>query len=175
MFAHQVSAWQTIQWMRDPQPIERAEAFPPFQCDYKVFITSLLQVVSIVFATVQRVLKDIECTRIVLAQAIWIHPSSNISTKRGEERNLCERSQQSKEEIHRWHRFLSTKRRGERNWLLRAVRAVAAKEHIHRWRPPADRGPHIPLGACFSDTDFHQKWQREKFSRNTWQMNQSGL
>jgi len=30
-----VSAWQTIQWMRDPQPIERAESFPPFQCDYK--------------------------------------------------------------------------------------------------------------------------------------------
>ena len=44
MFAHQVSAWQTIQWMRDPQPIERAESFPPFQCDYKVptFITSFL-------------------------------------------------------------------------------------------------------------------------------------
>ena len=37
-FTHslQVSAWQTIQWMRDPQPIERAESFPPFQCDYKV-------------------------------------------------------------------------------------------------------------------------------------------
>ena len=36
---YQVSAWQTIQWMRDPQPIERAEAFPPFQCDYKVIIS----------------------------------------------------------------------------------------------------------------------------------------
>lgn len=37
---NQVSAWQTIQWMRDPQPIERAESFPPFQCDYKVIISS---------------------------------------------------------------------------------------------------------------------------------------
>ena len=46
MFGHQVSAWQTIQWMRDPQPIERAEAFPPFQCDYKVFIAALLQTAS---------------------------------------------------------------------------------------------------------------------------------
>ena len=41
MFVHQVSAWQTIQWMRDPQPIERAESFPPFQCDYKVFILNI--------------------------------------------------------------------------------------------------------------------------------------
>ena len=41
-FTHslQVSAWQTIQWMRDPQPIERAESFPPFQCDYKVQIVT---------------------------------------------------------------------------------------------------------------------------------------
>ena len=31
-----VTAWQAIQWMRDPTPLEDIETFKPFQCDYKV-------------------------------------------------------------------------------------------------------------------------------------------
>ena len=31
-----VTAWQTIQWMRNPVDLENIENFPPFQCDYKV-------------------------------------------------------------------------------------------------------------------------------------------
>ena len=31
-----VTAWQAIQWMRHPSPLEDIESFKPFQCDYKV-------------------------------------------------------------------------------------------------------------------------------------------
>ena len=31
-----VTAWQAIQWMRHPTPLEDIETFKPFQCDYKV-------------------------------------------------------------------------------------------------------------------------------------------
>ena len=31
-----VSAWQTVQWMRTPTPLDNIEDFKPFQCDYKV-------------------------------------------------------------------------------------------------------------------------------------------
>lgn len=30
-----VSAWQTVQWMRTPTPLDNIEDFKPFQCDYK--------------------------------------------------------------------------------------------------------------------------------------------
>jgi len=30
-----VSAWQTVQWMRTPTPLDHIEDFKPFQCDYK--------------------------------------------------------------------------------------------------------------------------------------------
>ena len=122
MFAHQVSAWQTIQWMRDPQPIERAEAFPPFQCDYKVlhhfFATSCIS---------NNVLKDISARHV--------------------------------------------------NWSFKQALHRELAEHIHRWRPPAARGPHIPLGARFSNTGFHQKWHLGKIQQKcltnepTWKEN----
>ena len=31
-----VTAWQAIQWMRQPTPLENIQAFKPFHCDYKV-------------------------------------------------------------------------------------------------------------------------------------------
>ena len=118
----QVSAWQTIQWMRDPQPIERAEAFPPFQCDYKVlhhfFATSCIS---------NNVLKDISARHV--------------------------------------------------NWSFKQALHRELAEHIHRWRPPAARGPHTPLGARFSNTGFHQKWHLGKIQQKcltnepTWKEN----
>ena len=33
-----VTAWQAIQWMRDPTPIQNIDTFKPFQCVYKVRI-----------------------------------------------------------------------------------------------------------------------------------------
>ena len=31
-----VTAWQTIQWMRNPADLDNIDNFKPFQCDYKV-------------------------------------------------------------------------------------------------------------------------------------------
>ena len=31
-----VTAWQTIQWMRQPTGLDTIRDFKPFQCDYKV-------------------------------------------------------------------------------------------------------------------------------------------
>ncbi len=33
-----VTAWQAIQWMRDPTPIQNIDTFKPFQCVYKAYI-----------------------------------------------------------------------------------------------------------------------------------------
>nr|CAD7569198.1 unnamed protein product [Timema californicum] len=33
-----VSNWQAIQWVRDPTPLSRINNFPPFQCDYQLFV-----------------------------------------------------------------------------------------------------------------------------------------
>ena len=33
-----VTAWQTIQWMRNPTDLDNILNFKPFQCDYKVCI-----------------------------------------------------------------------------------------------------------------------------------------
>ena len=40
-----VTAWQAIQWMRDPTPLEDIETFKPFQCDYKVRPVAVLMLV----------------------------------------------------------------------------------------------------------------------------------
>ena len=37
-----VTAWQAIQWMRHPTPLEDIETFKPFQCDYKVRMAGLI-------------------------------------------------------------------------------------------------------------------------------------
>lgn len=31
-----VNNWQALQWVRDPTPISRVNAFQPFQCDFSV-------------------------------------------------------------------------------------------------------------------------------------------
>ena len=33
-----VTAWQTIQWMRQPTGLDNIRDFKPFQCDYKVIL-----------------------------------------------------------------------------------------------------------------------------------------
>ena len=38
-----VTAWQAIQWMRHPTPLEDIESFKPFQCDYKVRLRLVTQ------------------------------------------------------------------------------------------------------------------------------------